>query len=210
LVRGSPKEFNSLLSMTSSSEQIPELLLAAMPRGWFDLETVNYYRLLDNYLAPEAFNAHQINPARLHQAQTNIELATAHSSGALLWRHHLFARLLIPNVEGAIRKAAFAQQGVEAAIIACALERYRRSHQHYPDKLDLLVPDFVRNLSTDIISGQPLHYRQIDTEHYLLYSIGWNEIDDGGKLIWGNTNAGSSGRSEGGVVPLDGDWVWAE
>jgi hypothetical protein len=210
-IRDSPKELNSVLSSTSSNEQFPDFLLADMPSGWFDLEKLNYYKLFDKYLAPEVLEVHRVSPARLDQAQKQIELALRHSSSALFLRHRFLARILIPNLEGAIRKAAFAQQGVEAAILACALERYRRSHQHYPDRLDWLVSECVPNLSTDIISGQPLHYKSSGDAHYLLYSVGWNEIDDGGKVFSGKVDAGAGRLDRESSAPsLEADWVWTE
>jgi hypothetical protein len=79
---------------------------------------------------------------------------------------------------------------VHEALIACALERYRLAHNSYPETLDALVPQFLAQIPPDIIGGQPLHYRRTNEGKFLLYSIGWNEKDDGGK-------PGS-----------DDDWVW--
>jgi hypothetical protein len=45
--------------------------------------------------------------------------------------------------------------------------------------LDALVPQFIEKLPHDIIGGQPLHYRLMDDEKFLPYSVGWNEKDDG-------------------------------
>ena len=65
--------------------------------------------------------------------------------------------------------------------------------------LDALVPQFVEKLPCDLIGGQPLKYRRTDDGNFLLYSIGWNETDDGGKT--------ASGRN-GSVDDDSPDWVW--
>ena len=59
---------------------------------------------------------------------------------------------------------------------------------------------FIRQLPHDVINGQPLKYRRADDDQYLLYSVGWNQTDDGGVL--GLTKSG------GGIDQKVGDWVW--
>jgi hypothetical protein len=69
---------------------------------------------------------------------------------------------------------------VNLARTACALERYRLAHGKYPQTLDSLAPQFIAKLPHDPIGGQPLHYRTTDDGQFILYSVGWNEKDDGG------------------------------
>jgi hypothetical protein len=88
------------------------------------------------------------------------------------------------------RNTARVQTQVHEALIACALERYRLAHDAYPETLDALVPQFLAQIPPDLIGGRPLHYRRADGGKFLLYSVGWNETDDGGK-------PGS-----------DDDWLW--
>jgi hypothetical protein len=84
------------------------------------------------------------------------------------------------------------------AQIVCALERYRLAHGEYPESLEVLVPQFIQKLPLDIIGGQPLIYHRTRDGKFLLYSIGWNETDDGGQDVSATS-------------PHDftkGDWVW--
>jgi hypothetical protein len=67
---------------------------------------------------------------------------------------------------------------------------FRDFYNEYPVTLASLVPQFLAQVPRDLIGGQPLHYRRSDDGKFLLYSVGWNEKDDGGK-------AGS-----------EDDWVW--
>jgi hypothetical protein len=69
----------------------------------------------------------------------------------------------------------------------------------YPEGLDTLAPQFIAKVPHDPIGDQPLHYRTTDDGQLVLYSVGWNEKDDGGTVSL--TSSGS--------VDLDGgDWVW--
>jgi hypothetical protein len=88
---------------------------------------------------------------------------------------------------------------VNEAMVACALERYRASHGDLPETLALLVPALIPQLPHDLIRGQPLRYRRKSSDNFLLYSVGWNETDDGGAVV----------RYDNGNVDLNkGDWLW--
>jgi hypothetical protein len=53
----------------------------------------------------------------------------------------------------------------------------------------------------DLLDGEPLKYRRTKTG-YVLYSVGWNEKDDGG------TTAMSTDKKAPGLDLDEGDWVW--
>ncbi|MDH7501750.1 MAG: hypothetical protein QHJ82_03415 [Verrucomicrobiota bacterium] len=55
----------------------------------------------------------------------------------------------------------------------------------------------------DLISGEPLKYRPTDSGGFILYSVGWNQTDDGGVL-------GRTGKTKGreNLDLTKGDWVW--
>jgi hypothetical protein len=123
------------------------------------------------------------------------------------WPYGVAAMVGIPNYTRALQYLARTQTLANEALIACALERYRLANGPYPDSLDGLAPKFLEKIPHDLIGGEPLKYRRIASaqnsngESFLLYSIGWNETDDGGQVV--PEKAGSSGQS------FDhGDWVW--
>src|ERR1035441_4673601 len=99
--------------------------------------------------------------------------------------------MMFPALNAAVKKFAFAQASVDLARVACALERYRLANGKYPEMLDALAPQFIETLPHDIINGQPLHYRRTEAGQFILYSVGWNEKDDGGQIAFTK-----SGRSE--------------
>jgi hypothetical protein len=64
--------------------------------------------------------------------------------------------------------------------LAFALAGYRADHGSYPAKLTELTPKYVAEIPKDVFADGDLHYRPQDNG-YLLYSVGVNEKDDGGK-----------------------------
>ncbi len=127
--------------------------------------------------------------SQLASASVKQRLAQAHP---WWWMH--FG--VFPFLDGAVRHAALVQTGVNQARIACALGRYRQATSHYPAVLDQLAPAYMKQVPRDVIGGQGFHYRLVGDESFLLYSIGWNELDDGGMPA---TDAAAYGA---------GDWIW--
>lgn len=105
-------------------------------------------------------------------------------------------KLSAPVLIDALRLFAVSQTYADEARIACAIERYRLAHGSLPATLDDLR---MENLPHDVISGDPLHYRPAGQD-YILYSVGWNGVDDGGKVIF---------RDSKNVDYEQGDWVWS-
>ena len=93
------------------------------------------------------------------------------------------------------------------ARVAIALERYRLAHGEYPESLDALAPQFMEKIPHDIINGQPLHYRRTDDGQFVLYSVGWNETDDGGVVV-NQKSRDPRDESRSKVDISQGDWVW--
>jgi hypothetical protein len=112
---------------------------------------------------------------------------------------NFLAAISMPNFSRACQTVARTQTQVNEATVACALERYRAAHGNFPETLDVLIPDLPKKLPADVIGGRPLHYRRTGSDNFLLYSVGWNETDDGGVIV----------RNENGYVDLNkGDWPW--
>ena len=117
----------------------------------------------------------------------------------------IFARLLLPALGKAIQKSARMQTYVDAARVACAIERYRLATGSLPETLEALCPRFLDSVRKDVIDGKSLRYRP-DSGGYLLYSVGWNQTDDGGQLAWVGEEEWEKKRSH--VDLTRGDWVW--
>ena len=114
---------------------------------------------------------------------------------------NILVKMLVPSLSRASQKSARAQTSVDEARVACALERYRLAHGRLPDTLDALTPQFIEKIPNDVIDGKPLRYRKNSDGSYVIYSIGWNQTDDGGIVV---IEKGSTP----GVDAKQGDWVW--
>jgi hypothetical protein len=94
---------------------------------------------------------------------------------------------------------ALTQSWTDCARTACALERYRLAHGNYPDNLDALAPQFIDAVPHDVINGQPLHYHRTPDGLFILYSVGWDETDNNGEVVFNQHGAFDKEKS---------NWVW--
>jgi hypothetical protein len=176
-----------------------------MPKGWYYQNALTIARLDQNWILPAADEAQQtISPKMISQAKATIDSSL--KPGVF----SLFARLLVPALENYSKKAAYGQNEVSLARAAIALERYRLARGEYPETLEALAPQFIAQVPHDIIGGQPLKYRHEANGQFILYSIGWNETDDGGVLVFHKGPANKLDREiPASDLDLDqGDWVW--
>jgi hypothetical protein len=89
------------------------------------------------------------------------------------------------------------------AIAALAIERFRRAHDGVPPaSLQALVPDYIAAVPVDPFSGMPLVYHTT-ADHYDVYSIDSNRIDDGGAFYGFGTGAKSPIRLVNNQFPRD-------
>ena len=159
-------------------------LLKFLPRGWVYQNMKCDAELGQYWIAGFDLDNNLILPGKAENGTKEVEKAIQHPRPWNIW-----ARFAIPNFTKAIQTMARNQTQVNEGQIACALERFHLAYDSYPPTLEALVPQFIEKLPHDIIGGQPLIYRRIDppsqssgaaSGKFLLYSIGWNETDDGG------------------------------
>jgi hypothetical protein len=164
------------------------LLVTFAPRGWI------YQNMcagaLQQQIVFEALDVanNRVLPGKLEGIEREIMAFHARSLP-----YTFLAAAACSNFEKAAQTMALHQTLANEAFVACGLERYRLAHGYYPETLESLVPQFAEKVPHDIIGGQPLKYHRTADGQFLLYSIGWNEKDDGG--VPGKTAA-------------EGDWVW--
>ena len=96
------------------------------------------------------------------------------------------ARLALgPGLAGEINQGlALCEQRIRASCdlthVAFALAGYRREHGEYPRTIADLCPKHIAAVPRDPFNDADLHYRQ-EGNGYLLYSVGPNGKDDGGR-----------------------------
>lgn len=90
--------------------------------------------------------------------------------------YNIFARTFEQMVFSVLKNSARLQADVDLAYVACAIERYRLAHGSLPASLGDLA-----DIPCDVMDGKPLRYHVLGADNYLLYSIGWDGVDNGGK-----------------------------
>jgi hypothetical protein len=183
----------------NSKQLLPGKIAARLiPAGWFYQNQFRCARMMMEYYIQLAdVSQCTFSPDLLRRGDAALTAEIKSTSP-----FNMLEKLMLPALGNAAKKFAHAQESVDLARTAIALERYRLAHGEFPKSLDVLAPQFIAKLPHDIINGQPLHYRRTSDGQFVLYSVGWNETDDGG------------------VVGLDkfrpqdppninkGDWVW--
>lgn len=93
---------------------------------------------------------------------------------------NVLAWLLLPALDRAQNEYVRLACHNDALRINVALRRYHLKHGKYAEKLSQLVPGYIEKLPVDPFSGKPFHYRR-ERDGWLLYSVGLDLDDDGGK-----------------------------
>jgi hypothetical protein len=162
--------------------------LHCMPRGWF-------YQNMAALAQREQSLIETIDPSR---GLIDPRKVDDFGNAAIAWvtkssPYTLLARVAMPNYLKACQTVARNQTMANQALVACGLERYRFIHQEYPETLADLKPELLPKPRNEVFSGQPFKYHRVASDRFLLYSVGWNGVDDGG----------TRGKSL-----SEGDWVW--
>ena len=168
-----------------------------VPSGWFYQNQLRCARAFEAYYFPVAdVNQQTLVPTLILRANAAVEKEREN-----LTPFNILECLALPVFGNVAEKFANARSSTDLARTGIALERYRLAHGEFPESLDAIAPYFMEKIPHDIINGQPLHYRRTDDGQFVLYSVGWNETDDGGVVII------AKGSSPG-LDSSEGDWVW--
>jgi hypothetical protein len=97
----------------------------------------------------------------------------------------LFTALFLSDMAKVRKIAAKSDAYHRLAQLALAVEAYRQKHHSLPERLDELAPAFLPAIPLDPFDGQPLRFKR-DGNDVMLYSIGPDDVDDGG-IPWNET-----------------------
>ena len=182
-----------------SMASIAAVIYSLSPSGWFDQNKLRIAQFETEYYLPLTDVENRIvSPKSVQSANDAFDKEVR---AARLSPYNWFEKKFMPALARAVEKFAYAQSSVDLARVAIALERYRLAHGEYPESLDALTPQLIKKIPHDVINGQPLHYRRADDGQFVLYSVGWNEKDDGGVVVF-------NGKRTDRVDISQGDWVW--
>jgi len=115
---------------------------------------------------------------RLNDFSKWLEKQPAEAKGKLFG--DIIVGLTAPDVRKVTGAADRAEQVRQNARLAFALAWYRQDCGRYPETLEALAPKYLPQIPKDVFSGRPLIYRPSENG-YLLYSVGANGKDDGGR-----------------------------
>ena len=205
-LRRQPEQFMNFSADNYSGNALPfpaRMVWQLIPSGWFYQNQFRCDRMIVEWNIPLVdVNQHTISPAAVRHAD-GILAADIRTSTV----YNLLERMLIPPIGGSVEKFAHQQSSVDLARTAIALERYRLAHGEFPETLDVLAPQFIAKVPHDVIGGQPLKYRRSSDGQFVLYSVGWNEQDDGGMVV-NQKSRNFRDESSSKVDISQGDWVW--
>jgi hypothetical protein len=83
---------------------------------------------------------------------------------------------------GLLSRAAEAEAWRQLLVTALAIERHRLKHSTLPHALQELVPHYLPEVPRDFMNGQPVRYLVSNDGHFLLYSVGLDCVDNGGRI----------------------------
>ena len=202
------KESSLLINMlgnngNADSNSVLNAVASLIPGGWFD---ANAAVLIDSELK------YIIRPSRDEGWPAILESAALFETALFgsktkpfMKPYHVIASLIVPATLPILSRGAHTQCLLDQAIVACALERYRIEQGAYPDSLNHVKLADGKPLPVDVFSGKPLGYRKTENGKYVLWSVGFDGQDDGGKRVLNEQNPQGT---KFGDRDYKGDWVW--
>jgi hypothetical protein len=115
------------------------------------------------------------DPQRIHAATNAAAISVRAKKG-----YYILSGSVLPAMEKFIARDVQHRAQLRTALVAVAIERFRLANNgKLPDQLSSLVPAFLDKVPIDPFDGQPLRFKRTD-KGYVVYSIGPDEVDDGG------------------------------
>jgi hypothetical protein len=177
-------------------------VFAFWPGGWLDQNKSQSADALLNSLSFVDPRRHRVFPQQGEEVLDHARRSRQAWDGIAPWK--IFSSINLGPILRASVNFAQAQVRLDQCRIACALERYRLAHGVYPGSLDDLAPAFLPEVPHDVINGEPYRYRLKPDGTFLLYSVGWNQTDEGGLVVTSLPSSADPDDSP----QKHGDWVW--
>lgn len=124
--------------------------------------------------------------ARRESPQASADRERFYFARTYPWKHrsNILERAFLPNrrdEEDILFEAAGAEKRARLRLLIChlALRRFWRSNNDYPQALEELVPELLSAVPLDPFADHVLTYKKLP-EGYLLYSVGYDRVDDSG------------------------------
>lgn len=182
-------DFSASLALVLRGErgfinQMMETAMGFPPIAWStDRVFVGHGQAANNRCFQDWIEALDKVPAKgLNQKTLSLENINTLKKNPL--RRLLLSQIAVPNLPSLARVSALLQTQVHQTRLAIALERYRLQKGVYPETLEALVPQFLPALPVDVITMQPMSYRRLAPDEFVLWSLGWDGKNQGGESEW--------------------------
>jgi len=169
------------------------------PGGWLDQNKSRIVNAHYNEIKSVDAETYRVFPEIANDRERQLRQTLVRLDAYAPW--NIIFTVAVPPLASMVQQFAQGQIRIDETRLVCGLERYHLAHGVYPDSLDALFPAYISRLPHDVINGESYHYRLRPDGAFLLYSIGWNQKDDGGKVVY---NKDGSNK----IDPKEGDWVW--
>jgi hypothetical protein len=164
----------------SPEDMLNRLILLPLWRANAAADELLYLRLSQRTLdAVRQIDSNEpYGTTRAALAEVNAELSR---KGRGLGRYrYLLTSLSLPNYGRALEVAIRRETERRLTLVALALKRHELRHRKLPPDLSALVPEFLKAVPIDPMSGKALVYRLNADGTFALYSVGDDGKDDGG------------------------------
>jgi hypothetical protein len=138
--------------------------------GLADMDAVTYIDHMDGY--------HKTTQLPAHLRQKAADAIDANVSEVC--RIRILLRIIMPALAGVTKVDLRNMAQLRTAITALAIQRCRLATSRLPDSLAELVPTYLDAVPKDPFDGNDLRYKKLETG-FVVYSIGEDRSDDGGK-----------------------------
>lgn len=190
------------LDDSSKFDVASAIFIHLVPDGWFDANAATVAQWNFEY---------SIKPLRdggfmemMNRQNELTKLILEHKANLARHFDEIFAMMITSATSSISMSVVYSQSTINQAIAACALERYRLEHGKYPDTLTEVYQG-EKSVPQDVLSGAPMGYRKTNEGHYVLWSVGFDGKDDGGKRVLDAKKPESTKFRD---VKYVGDWVW--
>jgi hypothetical protein len=164
---------DSLMGAADWNPEFSYQLIAKLPLGWFQ-GTAAFRSQQGLQLRKDLGEG--VDLQSWYQACVRAAKRGESNGNRTSWMHPL--REDLDKLFGqAFQRACGDQTLIQHALLACDLETYRLDHGRYPERLQNSGSPAI----IDSMTGQPFVYRITTDSRYLLYSVGADATDDGGK-----------------------------
>ncbi|MEX2187923.1 MAG: hypothetical protein WD875_14050 [Pirellulales bacterium] len=131
----------------------------------------------------ERLEAQRANPYQWFSIAT-LDYRSRRKAVARYFVASRLAATTLPAVAAVIDAETKSQMQGKLTRVTLALARHRATRGEYPDTLDRLVPAFLDKVPVDDFGDGPLVYKRDADCGFVLYSVGPNGKNDGGRSQW--------------------------